>query len=576
MAATLSSTHYKLDSCGIIPVLLAEHAVRRVLVISDHDDTPSPTKSWQGWWFTNSTPAGGVVGISWHGEIGSSAVAPLKLVAGTTTGITIGESQLPFDRTNSQGSGNDLRLGYVYDTLAPLSGDISEGQVYAKWMTGRFHEVMWTSPAPANGQVLMVYELDADSAFGVSWAAQPIHGLISWHEPFAYVGTTGTIEGGPMFDVVSWRGSGAKAASVRATGGTTGAFRAVAIGVPGGSGVPRFGIAHVGTNDNARRRMLTHVGYLESTVATSGLGIIHSSVPYTSPYNWSGAGNHYVMQATANGSRSNPNGNEAYDNFPALGFPIHAAIVCLCQYITAPEPYTDADPDSDDYNEIVNNLQHYPNGHYIESFEDMLDRVQTNLEPGGVVFRRPVMYVLSHFHGYGDTVALAQTYLERMKQEFIDSLDLQPGQQYYRQFGLKDRACFVDPWVGITPTMILTGQGAGKYIRRNGTTLKGTYSGATAYSVGDVVCYPAASNYSKGNSGWYVCVASTTGTAPPDTGKWAEVDFALNDNGMKHVVDFIWNLVTTVEDVSPVPAGALRDRGSFRMRIRQRTLEQYP
>jgi len=569
MAATLSSTHYKFDSCGIIRALKASTAVRRVLIISDHPETVDVTQSWSAWWFTNSTPTGGVVGIAGGGELGSSDVTPLKFDSVTTTGLTVGASQITFDRFNSQGSGNDLRLGWVFNTETPLSGD-QTGGVAAAWTCGLFHELMWNSTPPAAGQTLFAYSMNAADTFTISWQSSTLTCLLIWSEPSAYSGGTVAITGGPSLDMVTWRGSGSKTTVQSVTGGAVCEIRFSKFNLAPGSGVPKFGFAQPSSATNVGRRMIPQMAYVEKTGATNGLGIIHVNVPYTSPFNWSNAGNRVIGQR-AQDDRSTTTASFTLNQFYLAGLPIHATIVCLCQYMTAQdrEPFTEADPDSNDYDEVAAGTQHYPAGHYIESFEDVMDRVRDNMEPLGVTAYRPVMYILSHFHGYGESVALAQTYLDRMKQEFIDSLDLPTSDTYYRQFGLKDRACFVDPWVGITPTMILTGSGAGKYIRRNGTTVKGTYSGATAYVPGDVVCYPAASNYAKGNSGWHVCTAHSTGVAPPNASKWAEVDFTLNDNGMQRVVDFVWNLVGTVSDISrPDSEGILRAKVRLRRRDR--------
>lgn len=537
----------RLAGSPAISIMRARGRRSRVLMIDSDDLSASPDKGVDLAWYERFNPERNA-GAWCTGLIDNNVVGPMHSAAVDLTNVVLGPAVYSHRREKQENVPGHF-AGLFYDTASTAGTGVAGVSGFQIGLCGISQEVLFSSTTrPADGQVLFTYTV-INLGTASAWTKGSVKWTFFWHEPAAAAasGASGrAITGGPSFDLGIARNFDAPVAALSVTGGTSNLIRWASVVVPAGSNAESVTLAVMqpvggGASVNLGRRMVPLGVLCESVDAAEGLSIVRFSSPFTSHIDWS------LVGANSPGGDDVSGGgvkvSSLLDSINTAVGKIDAVIFSLGSYLSTWNLFDG----TDDYGGLTAGYWLPEGSHWAESYTDLDNAIRSHLngvgaaKPNRVI---PLVILHSHWAGWGSSLAQARTAIDAMHRGFEWFLSLpDDGSINSLKYGTVN-TMLLDPWAGVTPEQMLTGQGATKFIRGasvsqlSGTTVRDVYNASTAYAVGDVVVHAAAAFWERSNGGWYRCKLASTGNAPPNVTFWDRIDASLTDNGWFRVVDF--------------------------------------
>ena len=540
-AARGQSTEVNVARTGLARVMHARDARRHVLVLTDE---PRMARAW----YERSRPAGGLTGFyatcAWGYDrepftltVGTAGALPAEVTASGTMW------SYRHDYQPNVSGGGTVREAYIYDTAATaLDGTAGEPAVV---IAGGFRELMWDASAPVDGDApLGSCALGAGYTQVVSptWYQAALTVTAVWHGPAEHAAGVNPIVGNPGLKAGAWRGAGAVTLSAGTFATTNAGYYGESVSLAAASGLPRGGFYASGDEafSNLGTRAVPMGIHFSQTSATVGLDLVVVDMP---------CGQHLDVGLDATTYGPEPAAWQGIAD--ALGIDrFDAVVIDLGANVGA--GWVNGST-IDDLSALAVGAT-APTGTWAEYNADL----ENALRLLDCVGTAPIVWVSPHFTGHATDLGAPAVSME------IANLIRRSADSDYRYlvrhpentvFGAVNGA-YIDwydhggsdgPNSPLTQNTVL----AGGVIENGCSIVRGAYSAAANYAVGDgVYDGSGASVTATGATPWYVCVAAS-GPAVESVGAkdlddpayWQPMDFRPTAAYCAAKVDFFWEVL---------------------------------
>ena len=486
-------------------------------------------------------------GVVLPGILNSGVNEPATAVTDVTTNLTIGSTLWPF-RHDGENAGSGNPSAYILDTASTAGDGTTPGVDAFTELPAGFQEIIWPQSASPPG---------AAQRFA-KWTLASVAGNDAWltdHEltitPFMYVpaaDASGTkpIDGGPTISMGVSRGVAAPTIAAAFTAAATGAIVAgTTATLAAGAGMPVVGLYWPTSAANSKRRAIIP-GIAVVNNQTEGVRLAFAATPYTCLSNWDGA-------------TQNTRFPSLKPIMTAMGN-INVLVVWLGHQIelgyAGNWAFADFMTELADSGNVTNDT-----GIWNEVQRDVVDSARSvdNFNNANL----PVLFIVPTFAGHGATLEewdSVRAQMLRQSHFLCTNTSTPPNDHKWTA----DKCAYVDLSSRWSAEDVMTGG----LITKGGTTVRGTWSGATAYVAGDIVNAPSA-GYEQGGGGpgshnWFVAKTSHTNHEPVADGAWAthwdKLDFRPTSAFADAQVDFL--LAKLAAAAPPLPPLASTSNGS--------------